>query len=80
MITRKPNGVPAYVTPVSYRAINGKHGVYYVWWGGAKWYWSALGNDGSADSEEDARDAAKTWIRDSRQIVPAQSTENDNTL
>lgn len=83
MITlQRPQGVPIHAHLASYAASNGKKGVYYWWYAGGKqgWLWHALGNTDYAPSQEAARDAAKMWIKDSRQVVPAQKIENDNTL
>jgi len=36
---------------------------YYVWERKGEWYWSALGNSGKAQTQEQAQTAARRWIK-----------------
>ena len=58
--------IPEGATQITFQPL-GKHPAPYYYWSQVKgkkvvWYWSALGNGGTADSEYEAREKAKDWI------------------
>jgi hypothetical protein len=62
------DNIPADAITIFYKA--GRRGAEYSFWKRYTrhcdeiWYWSALGNCGVADDAEEAKDAAKRWIRE----------------
>jgi hypothetical protein len=61
------NNIPAHAKKAYFSGGHGKSG-WYHWWqiDGIRdfWAWAALGNSALATSEEEARIAARKWIRD----------------
>lgn len=53
---------PPHAVMITFQPLGRQAIPYYFWETEGMWYWSALGNCGSADSEYEARAAAKDWI------------------
>lgn len=56
--------IPSAAYSTHFTANNGRSGTFYVWPSRGRWYWSALGNNGVCDTEQQAAAAARLWIRD----------------
>ena len=63
-MTVKEN-IPSTALKVSYY-YDGFNFTYHVWESRGEWYWLALGNSGSAESQEKAMALARRWIKDSQ--------------
>lgn len=65
-----PPSVPGNATRKRYFPLNGRNAAYFVWLRpssmheGHRWGWWALGNNGFAESQIEAEEMCKRWIRD----------------
>lgn len=56
--------IPPNALKVRFQSYQGSPTIYYVWHDKYYWYWSALGNEGRADTIEAAMSQARIWIKD----------------
>lgn len=59
-----PRNVPETAQRLKYFPLNGREADYFLWMKNGKWYWHALGNNGSQETKDMASERCKRWIRD----------------
>ncbi len=78
-----PPNVPHDALCIFFAADNNKCADYYLWHkclkgGIIRWFWYALGNDGTEDSAFEATYAARNWIRDGNSTIGLTSKSNSS--
>lgn len=67
--------VPVEAEKITFSTIGNKKAEFLVWQHGQFWYWNALGNEGRANSRDEAAYYAKEWIKGRLNAKPGSMVE-----